>query len=170
MLLLLSVFLFSCSHVSQKQVYQKQEKISGGVFEQEEWKDALKFKRVSWYSEVNMHYEALIAPLEEKSPFRKWLSEDEKNMVKACTSFFIAQIYTIDSEIISHQMFISQVEKAGFKTFLIPHFAKELNAHPEVSWRNLKTYQVTGICNSQNNVLKMPISFPGFPAVMIVVE
>lgn len=165
-----SVFVFflmilgSCSSTTKNMIKQGELTLTGGVYKDKEWSDALVFERISWFRELTLVYDVLYVPLKKESPFYMWMSESEKNKVASCSELNLYLNYTIDSRKVSHKEIMKQLKKQGYEEILIPDFVSNFKMHPNHEYLSLQVYNIKAICRDQ--VGERPqIVVPGFKTV-----
>jgi len=157
--LLIILVLSSCSNMSKNMVQEGEFELVSGVFEEKKWDSTLRFKRLSWYQELNMLFDLLVVPVDANSPFSNWLSEDEKNDFSDCSSKFIALYYHLNTKKISRKSFEKQIKNQGFKNINLNHFKSNLSLHPDFTANHLRLYKLQGLCGLKKVI---NVKFPGF--------
>lgn len=156
------VACLSCSNLSKNLVSEGSFLLEGGVYKDKKWNDNLVFKRVSWYQELTLLYDVIMARVDESSPFYLWFSEHEKRTITECDDFYVSLNYALDPDKISQGMFRAEMEKAGYDEFLLPRFASYLKLHPDFERLALKLYSIYGYCRHKESKGEIKIHFPGF--------
>jgi hypothetical protein len=139
--------------------------LRGGIFEKENWSDALVFKRMSWYHGMTLYFDALYWKADLDSPFAKWFSPSEKEFFTKCESFLVTAGYSADPSKISHVNFREQMKLNGYDDVVINSFASSLKSHPSATDWRLTNYKVMGYCKRSPTRLrtsKLAINFPSF--------
>lgn len=162
--LILFLALSSCASMSQNFIKEGTTQFNGGRFNDERWSDGLVFERYSWYQELTLLFDLLIAKVDESSPFAQWIGPDERYLWNQCSDPRVAIIYAQDSRRLSRQDFIYRVKKQGGDSFSIPHFRNYLRNHPEFERYSLSLYQVEAICMPPEG---LSAEFPNFPKKLI---
>ncbi len=144
---------------------QGKTRLNGGVYHNQQWKESLPLKRISWYHQISMHYEVFIAEDILSTPFKQWLSVSEEKTIKNCPHFFYIFSYQMDLSEIHHSHFASKMQENSFKIIYLPNFTAELKAHPELTKRNLVNYKHWGFCSQTKD--SATITFPGYRPVII---
>lgn len=158
---LFCVIFDGCSHYSKNVIKTGTFSLRGGKSEETTWSESLLFNRTSWYSELTMSLDLLLAKIDAQSPFWKWLDSNEQKLVVDCSAFYVVMAYTLDSKVISHPEIKSQFEKSGFNEVLIPQFAKNLKAHPEFIPMGYQQHKIYGVCQ-KGPVKSIEFSLPGY--------
>jgi len=160
---LIFLALFSaCSNMSQNLTMGDSSIISGGVFEDREWDETMKFRRMTWFKELSMLFDVRLAELNLDSPFANWMTEDEKKTVRDCGHFLISLSYALDSKRLSQSMYKKQMVKNGYRPIYLPNFSTHLKLHPDYSKSTLKLYRIVGYCSPNIARNEVSISFPGY--------
>lgn len=163
---LCSLLWVSCASIHQENHLKQGEfRFHGGFDQHKSWKEPLIFKRMSWFSNINLIYEALMTSLDEKSPFFQWVSPANQKLIKReCKKFAVAIMYTDSPLMISHSQFVDNFYHNGYEDFLIPRFARMVKTHPDFARLHLKEGRVMGFCQKQQKGKKdFQIMMPGFP-------
>ena len=99
----------------------------------------------------------------EQSPFTKWFSENERQMISDCSDFLVTMTYELDSERLSFTHFREEMERNGYRTLAINNFSRYIKLHPDSESLGLRLYKVQGFCKlrdiPQSTIV---IRFPGF--------
>ena len=166
---LILIVLSACANLSKNQIIDEEFDLRGGKFGNQQWDQALVFNRTSWYTELTLVYDVLLAQMNEGNPFWQWLSNSEKESIKACSNHYVAVAYAQDSAKISHTDFKNMAREAGYRSFALPQFSSYLKLHPDFSKNSFHLYQVFGLClepdkASRDNIL---IQFPNFKEVVL---
>jgi hypothetical protein len=139
--------------------------LRGGVYQNESWNQALKFKRMSWYHGVTLYFDALLWKADLDSPFAQWFSASEKEFFTKCESFIVTAGYSADPSKISHVNFREQMKLNGYDDVVINNFASFLKSHPSANDWRLQNYKIMGYCKRSPSRLKdgrFAINFPSF--------
>lgn len=168
--LLVSILLISaCANLSKNQTLTEDFVVRGGKFGNQTWNDSLHFKRTSWYAELTLVYDLLMAQIEEQSPFWQWLSVSEKQTLLACKKHYVVVAYAQDSQKISHSQFKAYAAEAGYSSVALPQFANYMRLHPDFNQNSFHLYTVFGLCldNSSPKRENISLQFPNFTEVLI---
>lgn len=161
--------LGACANLSKNLVMKEEFDLRGGKFGNQQWDQPLVFERTSWYSELTMVYDLLLARVSEQSPFWQWLSNSEKESLKGCQAHYVAVAYTQDSKKISHSSFKSMALEAGYRSFALPQFGKYLQLHPDFAKNSFHLYSVFGLCLEPEKAQRddILVQFPNFKEVVL---
>jgi len=168
--LLLSILLLSlgaCSNLTKNNVKEGDFKVRNGQSADKTWKETLIFKRLSWYQELTMQYDLMLASVEGASEFRNWFSPDEISQVNKCNDFKVVIAYSFDTKVLPYSYFNRQLDLADYKKIEIPEFAKKLRQHPDSSEFSLNLYTIYGICKTSNTNKPLELELPGYLRVSI---
>ena len=157
---------FSCSNLTKNIIKQDSRYLRGGVFEKMKWDDSLKFERTSWFHELTLVFDSMLAPIDDQSPFYKWLSKSEKDSLDRCQRSYISVSYAYDSKKISQLMYRDILKKQGLKEVAIPQFKGAFALHQDNEKLSLQLYKIKAFCYDGPKK-KLTISFPSFNSVDI---
>ncbi|MCK6594790.1 MAG: hypothetical protein L6Q33_06290 [Bacteriovoracaceae bacterium] len=166
-ILIMTLVLASCSNLSKNMTKSGQFIVRNGTYAEKVWNENLVFNRHSWYQEMSLQYDVMLAKLPANSSFNYWFSADELKDVQNCTDFRVVLLYTLDSKKIAHSSFFEQVELANFHKIDIQTFKKQLIMHPDSPEHSLNLYQVYGLCKKTKDLKPMILNFPSFQEVIV---
>ena len=162
----MAIIAVSCSTLSRNQVKTGHLTLKGGVHHSQSWSDRLTFKRYSWFKELSLIFDLLIAPIERKSPFYAWFSSSEKERLARCPQALLYLTYAQDSKKIGRNHFLQQMEEFGYSRMALTSFTRHLRMHPNYYDLGLKSYRVAGLCLDRVDTPfkgeNIVIRFPGF--------
>lgn len=166
------VFLVSCSSLTKNAVRQGETKFSGGVYKEEKWSSDLTFNRYSWFNELTLLLDVLVADVGPFNPFHQWFSVQEKETIKSCENFRVVMSYALDSMRLSQTDFINQAQNVGYERVALPQFKSYLRLHPEYDRQSFQLYDIYGLCQKKGISLdlegsKIPVALPSFPEILI---
>ena len=170
---LLKIYIFigallGCSNLKQNFIKTGHVQVNGGMQEKAQWSSPLIFNRYSWFHELTLMYEVLIADLDLKSPFSNWLSKAESRAIKGCSQFKLVMIYTLDPAKISKRVMQSSIEKNGYSLVSINHFKDSLMLHPDVENLSLQLYDLYGYCKKvPGKGSQIFVNVPSYSEVLI---
>ncbi len=141
--------------------------LKNGVFADRTWTEHWTFDRYSWYQEMSLFYDLIIAQIPPQSSFNFWFSEAELKDINSCVDFRVAMIYTLDSKKISHTQFYEQMEFANYQRVDLSNFKKHLQLHPDSTEHSLQLYQIYGFCKKTKDRRQIVVNFPGFVETLI---
>lgn len=157
-----------CSSLSQNFIKTGKLQVNGGVHEKKKWNDSIQFDRYSWFHELTMLYDVLIAEFDPKSPFSNWFSKKQLANISDCSSFKLLMVYTLDSSKVPTRSVLSTLEKHGYRPVSVSNFKESLNLHPDVEKLSLQLYNIYGYCKKlPTKNAPMFVSIPSFPEVLI---
>lgn len=168
-LLLLSLqLLSSCGTVTKNTISQGDYELSTGHLGQKVWDTDLVFNRTSWFRELSMVYDLYLTKVDPKDPFFAWFSQDEKNKISTCSSFYVSLSYSLDNRLVSHSFVEDRLGKLGLKPMNIHNFALHLKMHPDFLRNSLNLYKIQGFCKQGLFASKkLPIQLPGHEPVSL---
>lgn len=162
MALFLVFLMVGCSSLtSRRPIYETDISIRGGQFQDKEWEEKLKFKRVSWFKDATVTHEVLLTKLAADSKFANWLESDKKYLSQ-CSEFYVGIIYADINAAQGQSYLVSQLEKSNLKEVSILSFSSHIKAHQNfMDWKLIR-HKVIGLCRTQASLSKMTINIPGF--------
>ena len=163
-LIIVSLLTYSCAstNLSKNIVREGDFLVKNGVFADKKWEENLIFKRLSWYHELTLQFDLLLAPVSAQSSFNFWFSPTEQQDIQKCSDFRVVLAYSLDTKLIPYSILNEQLELAGFKKVELFNFKKHLMVHPDSELNSLRLYQVYGICRLDKEVKPLILNFPGF--------
>ena len=165
--IVLVALLFSCSNLSQNVVKEDELVFTGGVYQEDSWKDEMQFKRISWYKEISLVYDVLFYKVDPTSKFYVWFSTSEKELVTSCEKFLVSIAYNLPGSGITHRIFKNEMLSNGYINYSIPNFVTNLKGHPDFTKWTLQSYKVEGYCLSKKLGTDIDINLPGYKQVRI---
>jgi len=162
-IILLTLLTFSsCANLSKNTVKEGPFIVRNGTAGDKVWKENLNFKRVSWYHELTLQFDLMLAAIGPQSSFNFWFSKDELEMIGKCGDFKIVLAYSQDTKIIPYSYLNEQLDHSGYKKVELISFKKQFIQHPDSEMNSLRLYQLYGICRSEKNDKPLIFNFPGF--------
>lgn len=165
--LFIVAFVLSCSNLSKNTAKNSDFYIKGGIAKNKTWNSSLKFQRYTWFSGFTMVYDLLLTKVDEKSPFYQWFSLGEKQLMRSCSTSYVALTYAFDSSKISPNMFFNQVKRAGFERIALVTFKSYIKNHPDYERNSFKLYDLYALCRKNNLKRDLFISFPNHKRLKI---
>ena len=163
--------LIGCAaHKTYNQTTTGRVNFYGGVYLKENWNDALKFKRMSWYHGMTLYYDVMVWKANLASPFSKWFSPSEKEFFTKCEDFLVTVGYSADPSRISHVNFRQQMNLNGYDDVVINSFAYHLKSHAMAPEWRINNYKIMGYCKrapTRMNTKSLAINFPSFEQLEI---
>ena len=165
------VCLVTCScasmNLSKNSVKEGEFLVRNGVFADKKWKENLTFKRISWYHELTLQFDLLLAPVSLQSSFNFWFSPSELEDIQKCSDFRVVLAYSLDTKLIPYSILNEQFELSGFKKIEIMNFKKHLMLHPDSELNSLRLYQAYGICRPEKQFKPLILNFPSFSEKLV---
>lgn len=158
------IFLNSCStspNLSKNSIKSGELILKNGVFADKSWHDSLIFKRISWYHELTMQFDVMIADVLPTSGFYNWFSSLELDDVKQCQHFKILAVYSQDTTLYPYSAINESLESSGLKKLELIHFKKHLIGHPDAEMNSLNHYNIYGLCQLGSDLKSLILKFPG---------
>lgn len=167
--LLVFFVLSSCAHRGKTIISEGDWYLKGGQFSSYEWKDSLKFERVSWYKELTLIYDVMYVRLTKTSPFYDWLSNSEKSTLAACKDSYVVLQYSFDNKKVSHGMFTESAKNSGFNKVSLTGFNSQLKLHAQYEADSLNLYKANAYCQKEAGPMgdKLTLVFPGFKNIIL---
>mgnify|MGYP007063429834 CR=1 FL=1 len=154
--------LVSCSQLGTNVTKNGALVVNGGIHQGLSWKDKLVFKRTTWFSDLSMLYDVLIADLELNSPFLKWFYYSEREEIRKCEKFVVLGLFSSSDRKTSENEIVQQVVSREAKIVNINGFYKNLSYHPIFSKNSLNLYRFEGVCFPQAFPRDKLVHIPGF--------
>lgn len=162
LLLLVGIFVISCSNLSKNTVDEGRFLLRNGTFADKVWKEDLIFQRNSWYHELTLSFDLMTAHVPPQSSFNFWFSKDELDSIVKCSDFRVVLAYSMDTKEIPYSSLYAQLEGAGYTRFDLLEFKKHIMAHPDAQLNGLRLYHIFGICKKEKDLKPLIINFPGY--------
>lgn len=156
-----------CSNLSKNMTKHGAFVVRNGNYADKSWKENLSFERYSWYQEMSLQYDLMIARISSSSSFNYWFSPDEMKQINECNDFRIIMLYALDTKRINHSLFFEQAEAANYHRFELMTFKKQLLMHPDSSENSLGLYQIYGLCKKTKDLKPIVLNFPSFQEVIL---
>lgn len=163
------VLFGSCSNLSKNFSKKGEFVLRGGTFQNSQWNKTLEFDRYSWFHEVTMVYDLIVARVDPRSPFYDWFSTAEKGTLANCSDSYLVVDYALDADRISKKMVENDAKRAGYEKIALNSFKSHLSLHPDVEALSLQLYDVYGFCykGELSSREKVIVRFPGFKEVPV---
>jgi hypothetical protein len=158
----LAALLTSCANLSKNTVKEGDYIVRNGTAGTNIWKENLVFTRVSWYHELTLQFDLMMAPIAPQSSFNFWFSKEELEAAGKCGDFRIVLAYSADTKIIPYSYLNEQLDLAGFKKLDLNAFKRNFMQHPDSEMNSLRLYQLYGVCRSGSEHRPLIFNFPGF--------
>lgn len=155
--------LISCSsNLSKNQVQEASMHLKNGTFNDKFWKEDLVFQRNSWYHELTLQFDLMLAHVPPQSAFNFWFSKDELESMSKCSDARIVMAYSLDTKDIPYSSFYDQLEKSGYTRFDLLEFKKHILQHPDAQLNVFRLYHIFGICKKTKDSKALIVNFPGY--------
>lgn len=167
---LISLSLTSCGSMSKNLVKTGDASFQGGTYKQSKWDESLDFKRYSWFQELSLLFDLLVAEVPSDSAFRQWFSASEQTIINGCQDFRVVMTYFLDSSRISETMLWSQAAQAGYERVSLGHFGPYLKLHPQYNRQSFHLYHVEGLCLPKGggpSSTGFTVNFPNYSEVKV---
>jgi hypothetical protein len=162
LLLSLAFILSSCANLSKNIVKDGTYLVRNGTSGAKTWNENLNFNRVSWYHELTLVFDLMMAPITAQSSFNFWFSPEELQAASKCNDFRVVMAYSADTSILPYSLLNEQLDVAGFKKLDIVNFKKNINQHPDSEMNSLRLYQIYGVCRTETDHKPLIFNFPGY--------
>lgn len=164
-LLLLSTI--SCSNLSKNIVQEGDLILKNGTFADKIWKENLVFQRNSWYHELTLQFDVMMAHVSPQSAFNFWFSKDELTSMAQCGDARVVMAYSLDTKDIAYSSLYDQLEKSGYTRFDLLEFKKQILQHPDAQLYGFRLYHIFAICKKTKDDKPLIINFPGYSEKII---
>lgn len=161
-ILILALLSVSCSNLSKNIVQDSNLILRNGTYNDKVWKEDLNFERESWYHELTLQIDIMMAHVTPQSAFNFWFSKDELDQMAKCGDSRVVLAYTLDTKDIPYSMIYDQIEKSGYTRFELLEFKKHLLQHPDSQVNGFRLYHIFGICKKDNDHKPLIMNFPGY--------
>ncbi|MFA6236455.1 MAG: hypothetical protein WC635_03925 [Bacteriovorax sp.] len=162
LLLLLGLIAVSCANLSKNTVETGKLPLKNGTFADKVWKEDLIFHRYSWYHELTLTFDLMLAQVVPQSSFNFWFSKDELDTLDKCSDSRVVMAYSMDTKVIPYSSLYEQIERAGYTRVELLEFKKQLLGHPDSNLNGFKLYHIFAICKKTKDLKPLIINFPGF--------
>lgn len=162
LLLSLLTLCVSCANLSKNTVKEGEFLVRNGTAGAKVWNDVMKFTRVSWYHELTLEFDLMMAPISAQSGFNFWFSPEELEAKNKCSDFKIVLAYSADTKTLPYSHLNEQLDVAGYTKVDMLTFKKHFIQHPDSEMNSLRLYQVYGICRSSTEAKPLIFNFPGY--------
>lgn len=162
-IILLTLLTFaSCANLSKNTIKEGPFLVKNGTMADKTWYENLALKRVSWYHELTLEFDLMMAVIEPQSSFNFWFSKDELDAIGKCGDFKVVLAYSRDTKILPYSYLNEQLDNSGYKKMDLLSFKKNFLQHPDAEMNSLRLYQVYGICRANKDNKPLILNFPGF--------
>lgn len=163
---LFAIIIFSaisCSTNLSKNLVQNSKLIlKNGTFTDKAWKEELIFQRISWYHELTMQFDLMLAQVAPQSSFNFWFSKSELDSMIKCEDARVVLAYSLDTKDIPYSSLYEQIEKSGYTRFDLLEFKKHILQHPDAQLNGFRLYHIFGICKMTRDSKPLIVNFPGY--------
>lgn len=166
----ISMFILSAcssSNLSKNIVQDSTILVKNGTFADKVWKEDLVFQRTSWYHELTLQFDLMMASVSAQSSFNFWFSKEELEQIVKCADARVVMSYSLDTKDIPFSTLNDQLEKSGYTRFDVPEFKKQLLQHPDAVQFGFRLYKVFAICKKSEDHKPLIINFPGYSEKII---
>lgn len=165
--LLLVLMTASCSNLSKNLVQESNLILKNGTYADKVWKEDLVFQRVSWYHELTLQFDVMMAQVAPQSSFNFWFSKQELDSMVKCGDSRVVLAYSLDTKDIPYSMLYEQLENAGYTRFDLIDFKKQILQHPDAQQYGFRLYHIFAICKKINDHKPLIFNFPGYSEKVI---
>ena len=153
----------SCStNLSKNLVQNSKLSLKNGTFTDKAWKEDLVFQRISWYHELTMQFDLMLAQVSPQSSFNFWFSKSELDSMIKCEDARVVLAYSLDTKDIPYSSIYEQIEKSGYTRFELLEFKKHILQHPDAQLNGFRLYHIFGICKMTRDSKPLIVNFPGY--------
>lgn len=153
----------SCSsNLSKNLVQEGNLVLKNGTFNDKVWREDLVFQRNSWYHELTLQFDLMMAHVTPQSSFNFWFSKNELDSMLNCADSRVVMVYSLDTKDIPYSSLYDQFEKSGYTRFELLEFKKHLLQHPDAQLNGFRLYHIFAICKKTKDAKPLIINFPGY--------
>lgn len=152
----------SCANLSKNTIKDGTFVVRNGTAGPKIWNENLNFNRISWYHELTLVFDLMMAPITAQSSFNFWFSPEELQVAGKCNDFRVVLAYSADTSVLPYSLLNEQLDVAGFKKVDIVSFKKNFTQHPDSEMNSLKLYQIYGVCRNDSAHKPLIFNFPGY--------
>ena len=162
-LLIILLSLLSCSsNLTKNLVSESNLVLRNGTYTDKSWREDLIFKRNSWYHELTLQFDLMLANVSPQSAFNFWFSKNELDSMVDCSDSRVVMAYSLDTKDIPYSSLYEQIEKAGYTRVDLSEFKKHVLQHPDAQLNGFRLYHIFGICKKRKDAKPLNINFPGY--------
>lgn len=162
-LALILTTLTSCStNLTKNSVQEGTFLLRNGTFSDKVWRENLVFQRNSWYHELTMTFDLMMAQVTPQSAFNFWFSKEELESMISCADSRVVMAYSLDTKSIPYSSLYEQLEKSGYTRIDLLNFKKHLLQHPDAEVSAFRLYHIFGICKKAKDAKPLIINYPGY--------
>lgn len=162
LLMLMGMIAISCANLSKNTVEEGKLPLKNGTFADKVWKEDLIFQRYSWYHELTLSFDLMLAQIAPQSSFNFWFSKDELETLDKCSDSRVVLAYSMNTKEIPYSSLYEQIDRAGYTRVELHEFKKHLLGHPDSNQNGFRLYHIFGICKKTKDLKPLIINFPGF--------
>ena len=163
---ILAIIIFSAvscsSNLSKNLVQEGNLVLRNGTFTDKVWKENLLFQRNSWYHELTLEFDFMLARITPQSSFNFWFSKEELESMNKCADARVVMAYSLDTKDIPYSTLYEQLEKSGYTRIDLLEFKKHLLQHPDAQLNAFHLYHIFAICKKIKDSNPLIINFPGY--------
>jgi hypothetical protein len=160
---LLILSITSCSsNLSKNMVQEGNLILRNGTFNDKAWKEDLVFQRNSWYHELTLQFDLMMAYVPPQSSFNFWFSKGELDSMINCSDSRVVMAYSLDTKDIPYSSLYENFSNSGYTRFELLEFKKHLFQHPDAQLNGFRLYHIFGICKKNKDAKPLIVNFPGY--------
>lgn len=153
----------SCSSNLSKNIVQEGNLIvRNGTFTNKIWKEDLVFQRNSWYHELTLQFDLMLAQVSPQSSFNFWFSKTELDSLANCSDSRVVMAYSLDTKDIPYSSLYEQLLISGYTRIDLLEFKKHLLQHPDAQLNGFRLYHIFAICKKAQDSNPLIVNFPGY--------
>lgn len=161
--LVIITFFLGCSALTISTVQEGELVIGEGRYNELSWDEDLVFERISWYYELTLLYDFLLAEIPVHSNYRRWLSSSESITANGCAKFYIAGVYASRDSRVSQNDIWKQFDTNKLKFTNVNGFYRNLSFSERFITNSFNLYKFWGICiRDSGEPVRVRLSFPGY--------
>ena len=164
----ITILISACSSLSVSTIKEGDLTIRDGRFNNLEWSEDLTFKRLSWYHELTLLYDFLIAEIPVHSNYRRWFTPGESISANSCGKFYIAGVYATRDSRVNQNDIWNSFDTNRVKFINVNGFYQNLSFTDYFISNSFRLYKFWGICvRNQGEVVTVKLAFPGYKSKQI---
>ena len=168
LVLLTLIFICGCSSLSISTVKDGEFRLGEGRLGELEWKEDLIFKRFSWYYELSLLYEFLIAEVPVNSNYRRWFTSGESISANSCGKFYVAAVYASRDDRTNPNHIWKEFDTNKVKFINVNGFYRNLSFSESFVTNSFNLYKFWGICvKNKESTVNLKLALPGYIAKQI---
>lgn len=165
--LIVLVLIFSACSMQSKNIMKTDHYyLTSGIYKVNTWKDSLKFNRYTYYQDLSVKLDIMIAPYERLGNFKQWISNSDQEKITKCSQYYIVMIYDNQGDIFSSSNIFKEL-LANNTQIKSQTFIDNVKRHPTYRIDLLDQYYISGICLKEIKNELFELNLPGYSDLII---